>query len=211
MVVLMAVNLYTVRIVLNELGVTNFGIYNVVGSMVLLFNFLNDSLSSATQRFLAFELGKGSCNEICKVFSVSIFIHAIVALVVLIFSETIGLWFLHNKMSIPGDRMYAAEWVYHFSVCASIISILRVPYNALIIAHEQMVFYSYIGIIEALLKLVAVYLLVIVALDKLITYSTLVAVISVLIILISYIYCIKKYPLIRFRPTWDMLVLPVLL
>lgn len=198
MLVLMMVSLYTVRIVLEALGVTDFGIYSVVGSIVIMFNFLNDSLSSATQRFLAFEIGRDCYPDISKVFSAAIIIHAIIALVVLILAETLGLWFLHNKMNIPIERISAAGWVYHLSVCASIVAILQVPYNALIIAHEKMNFYAYLSILEALLKLAAVYILLIISFDKLTTYSAFVLVIAIFVILTYYVYCKKNFPAVRF-------------
>ena len=122
----MLVSLYTSRIVLNTLGVTDFGIYNVVGGVVAMFSFINGTLASGTERFIMFNLGKNNFKELQKTFSISLSIHVILAFLIFILAETIGLWFLNAKMNIPADRMHAAQWVYQFSVFASIISIIQV-------------------------------------------------------------------------------------
>ena len=171
MLIIMGVSLYTVRIVLEILGVQDYGIYNVVGSIVLMFGFLNSALTSSTQRFLTFELGKNNMKELSKAFSISMMIHIGLAVLVLILAESIGVWFLENKMNIPEDRTMAAFWVFQFSVLTIMISIIQVPYNAMVIAHEKMSFYAYISILEAILKLLVVYLLVISTYDKLIAYA----------------------------------------
>ena len=155
----MAVSLYTSRIVLNTLGVSDFGIYNIVGGVVILFAFLNQAMSNATQRFLNFEIGKKDFEQLKKVFSASITIHVSIAIIVLVLSETIGLWFVNTQLNLPAERMDAVNWVYQFTILTFIINIIRVPYNAIIIAHEQMSFYAYVSIIEVLLKLSVVFLL----------------------------------------------------
>ena len=174
MLLIMAVSLYTSRIVLKVLGVEDFGIYNIVAGIVVLFSFLNSAMSSATQRFLSFELGRGDINEVRRVFSMSMTAHISIALLILLFAETVGLWFLNTQINIPVDRVGAANWVYQFSILTFCIQIIRVPYNASIIAYERMTFYAYISIIEVVLKLLIVFLLVYFDFDKLKIYSVLI-------------------------------------
>lgn len=199
----MFVSLFTARVILNAVGVVDFGIYNVVGGIVVMFAFLNGTLGSGTQRFITFQLGKNDFNELKKVFSISLTIHVGIGLIILILAETVGLWFLNNKLNIPADRMYASQWVYQFSVFASIISIIQVPYNASIIAHENMSVYAYVSIIEVTLKLVLVYLLYISKYDKLITYSLLIFVVSIIVMSMYRIYCKRKYAECKFSFVWD--------
>ena len=203
MLITMIVSLYTSRVVLSALGVADFGLYNVVGGVVAMFGFLNGTLATGTQRFLTFQLGKNDFIELKKTFSTSIVIHGGLAILILILAETIGLWFLNNKMNIPNGRMYAAQWVYQFSIFASLISILQVPYNAALIAHERMNVYAYVSIVEVSLKLLVVYLLLILGFDKLIIYSILIFSINALVALIYRIYCTKQYTECRFSFVWD--------
>jgi len=199
----MGVSLFTSRVVLNTLGVVDFGIYNVVGGIVIMFSFLNGTLGSGTQRFITFQLGKNDFKELKKIFSISVTLHIFIAIIILILAETIGLWFLNYKLNIPADRMYAAQWVYQFSVFASVISIIQVPYNASIIAHENMSVYAYVSIVEVLLKLVLIYLLWVSNFDKLIIYSLLIFSVSLIIMSIYKIYCKKRYPECNYSFTWD--------
>jgi O-antigen/teichoic acid export membrane protein len=199
MLFMMVVSLYTSRVVLKTLGVVDFGINNVVGGVVVLFGFFNSSLSMGTQRFLTFYLGKGDNEALQDSFSVSLIMHAILSGLILIIAETIGLWFLQHKLNIPVERKSAAFWVYQFSVLASIVSILQVPYNASIIARERMNIYAYVSIVEVSLKLVIVYFLTITAHDKLACYAALVLLVHIIIISIYRMYCIKKYHECRFR------------
>lgn len=149
----MFVSLYTSRVVLNALGVSDFGVYNVVGGMVAIFSFLNGTMSAATQRFLSYAIGKGDNEQLMKIFNMTIFIHICIALVILILGETIAVWFLNYKMNIPPNRIDAANWVLHFSVISIAINVIQVPYNAMIIAQEKMKIYAYFSIAEATLKL----------------------------------------------------------
>lgn len=142
----MLVSLYTSRVVLNTLGVDDFGIYNVVGGVVTMFSFLNSAMSSGTQRFLSFELGKKDYEQLKRIFSMSINIHASIAIIIFILAETIGLWFLNTQLTIPDERMVAANWVYQFSILAFIVTIMSVPYNAAIISHERMSIFAYVSI-----------------------------------------------------------------
>lgn len=200
----MLVSLYTSRVVLRELGESDFGIYNVVGGLVVLFSFLQGAMATATQRFLNIELGKNDTAGFNKVFSMSIMTHIAIALIVLILGETIGLWFFETQMNIPADRHYAAQWVYQSSILTCIINILRIPYNASIISYEKMGFYAYMGIFEAVMKLLIVYILVLSPSDKLISYSVLLSLVALLVNLIYWLYCRFKLNECRFKPAWDV-------
>jgi len=194
MLFMMAVSLYTSRLVLNTLGVEDYGIYNVVGGIVAMFGFINGSMSSSTQRFITFALGKGEEKELSKVFSTSVVIHGIISLAIIILAETIGLWLFYNKMTIPVDRMDAALWVFQFAVGATVVMIMSVPYNAVIIAHEKMGAFAYISIFEVVSKLAIVYILVMFSYDKLKLYAILMFVIQVFTRSIYSIYCKKHFP-----------------
>ena len=173
MLFMMAVTLYTSRVILEILGVEDFGIYNVVGGIVAMFGFLNSAMSSSTQRFISYELGKNDFKQLNKVFNSSILIHVSIALIIFILAETIGLWFLYNKMTIPPNRIDAALWVYQGAIASTIVLIMSVPYNSTIIAHEKMSAFAYISILEVVLKLLIVFLLLIGNLDKLKLYAIL--------------------------------------
>lgn len=193
---MMLVGLYTSRVILKVLGVNDFGIYNVVGGIVVLFTFINAAMSSASQRFLSYERGKSDGN-ISLVYSACFHIHILIAIIILLLAETIGLWFLNAKMNIPDSRMYAANWVYQMSVISCLVGIVRVPDNSLIIAYEKMSLYAYIGIIETILKLAIVFLLPIFGFDKLIFYSILLVVVSIFISVIYSIQCHRSINEVR--------------
>ena len=148
----MGISLYTSRVILNTLGVEDFGIYNVVGGLVSMFGFLNSSMSAATQRYITFELGKGDEKSLIKIFSLSLQIHVLIAIVTVLLFESVGLWFLYYKMTIPPERMPAAFWVHQASALTFIFSIMSVPYYADIIAHDRMAAFAYISIVEAVVK-----------------------------------------------------------
>ena len=192
--VTMLVSLYTSRVVLQTLGVDDFGIYNVVGGVVVLFSFLNAAMSSATQRFLNFELGKKDLVQVGRVFSMSMTVHFCIAGIVLLLAETVGLWFLNAELNIPAERMIAANWVYQFSVASTLLGIMLVPYNATIIAYERMAFYAWASIINVFLRLGIVYLLVIGNFDKLILYAGLTFAVGVLMQIIHVGYCRRAFP-----------------
>lgn len=189
----MGVALYTSRVVLNTLGVIDFGVYSVVGCIVTMFSFLNGAMSSATQRYLSVEIGKQDCIQLKKVFSISLSIHLLLSVIILILAETIGLWFLNTQMNIPISRMNAANWVYQFSVLAFAVSVIQVPYNASIIAHEKMDVYAYVSIIEVLLRLLIVFALVWLGFDKLKLYAVLTFIVSIVVVLIYRAYCKSKF------------------
>lgn len=189
----MIVSLYTSRVVLQTLGVEDYGINNVVGGVITMFTFINSSMVSSTQRYLNFELAKGDIQRLKSVFSTSLQIHAIIALVIIILGETLGLWFMVNKLIIPESRLTAAMWVYQCSILACAVNILSAPYNADIIAHERMSAYAYISIFEVILRLVIVYLLVVSPIDKLIAYAIMSLILQVIIRFIYTRYCNKHF------------------
>ena len=193
MFLIMGVSLYTSRVVLATLGVVDYGLYNVVGGIVTMFSFLNGSLGAATSRYITFELGKKNYERLNKIFNVSLLTHIFIGIIIVLLAETIGLWFFYEKMIIPEERLNAAFWVYQISIFSTLISLIQVPYNATIIAHENMKVYAYVGIVEVILKLVVVFLLVISPFDKLIFYASLLFIINIGIILFYRIYCIKRY------------------
>lgn len=203
MLFMMAVSLYTSRVVLNTLGVEDYGIYNVVGGVVAMFGFINASMSSATQRFITFALGKGDRENLQKVFSTSLQIHLLISLIIVLLGETLGLWFMSEKMQIPENRMDAAFWVFQCSILSTVVMILSVPYNATIIAHEKMSAFAYISILEVILKLAVVYALWIGSFDKLILYAVLILVVQVLIRFCYSVYCNKHFEETTYRHIWD--------
>jgi len=203
MLLTMAVSLYTSRIVLNTLGVEDYGIYSVVGGFVTMFGFLNSAMASATQRFLSFEIGRRDIIQLRNVFSMSVNIHFIIAFVVLLLAETIGLWFVNTQLTIPPDRINAAQWVYQFSILSMIVSIVSVPYNAIIIAHERMNVFAWVSIAEVSLKLLIVFMLQWFGFDKLKLYAVLVFSVSLIIRLIYGVYCKYKFKESKFRFFWD--------
>lgn len=203
MLLTMAVTLYTSRIVLNMLGVEDFGIYNVVGGFVAMFGFLNGAMASATQRFLAFEIGRNDKIQLRNVFSMSVTIHFLIAFIILVFAESIGLWFVNTQLTIPVERMEAARWVYQFSILILIVNIVSVPYNAMIIAHERMNVFAWVSIAEVSLKLLIVFVLQWFGFDKLKFYAVLMFGVALLIRLIYGMYCNRKFKESRFRLYWD--------
>ena len=198
----MLVALYTSRVVLNTLGVEDYGIYGVVGGVVSMFSFLNASMSGATSRFLTFEMGKGDFQRLKETFSSALMIHIGIALLVLLLAETVGLWFLNHKLVIPEERMSAAQWVYQLSILSMVVGVTQVPYNASIIAHEKMDVYAYVEILNVTLKLLIVYLLTVGAFDKLIFYAVLVFVVSVIVAFTYRIYCLRKFEECHFHWLW---------
>lgn len=203
MFISMLVGLYTSRVVLATLGVEDYGIYGVVGGVVAMMGFLNASMSGATSRFLTFELGRGDKDRLAKTFSSALIVHIAIAIIVFILAETVGLWFLCNKLNIPEGRMEAAHRVYQFSILATMLSITQVPYNATIIAHEKMDVYAYMEILNVSLKLLIVYLLTIGDFDKLKLYAVLTFAVSLIIMMIYRIYCLRHFKESRFHWVWD--------
>lgn len=207
----MIVGLYTSRVVLNTLGVEDYGIYGVVGGVVAMLGFLNASMSGATSRFLTFELGRGNKKRLADTFSSAMIVHIGIALVVFVLAETVGLWFLVHKLVIPEERMTAAHWVYQCSILSAMLNVTQVPYNATIIAHEKMDVYAYVEILNVTLKLLIVYLLTIGNFDKLVLYALLVLTVSVLIMMVYRIYCIRHFSESHFHWSWNSAILRPLL
>ena len=207
MFVFMAIGFYTSRVILNTLGVEDYGVYNVVGGIVTMFTFINGALASATSRNITFELGTGNKEKLRAVFGTGLTIHGIVSLIIILAAETIGLWLFYHKMQIPVDRMDAAMWVYQLSVLSAVLSIMMVPYNAAIIAHEKMSAFAWITLLDAILKLVIVFLLVVIPYDKLIIYALLFFLVSVIDQLIYVIYCFKHFPESHSGFLWNNIIL----
>ena len=203
MLFMMAISLFTSRVVLNTLGVEDYGIYNVVGGIVAMFGFINGSMSSATQRYITFALGKGDKSRLQTVFSTTLQIHTLIAGIIVLLGETVGLWFLYNKMQIPAERMDAAFWVLQASIISTVIMIISVPYNADIVAHEKMSAFAYISILEVMLKLAIVYMLVMFSFDKLILYAFLLLAVQILIRFCYSVYCNKHFEETRYKRVWD--------
>lgn len=193
----MLVSLYTSRVVLQTLGVEDFGIYNIVGGVVVLFTFVNSAMTTGTQRHLSYELGRPAGGDITQVFSACMHIHCWLALIVLVLAETIGLWFLNTQMNFPADRMWVVNWVYQLSIWGCVANIVRVPYQASVIAYEHMSFYAYIGIAETVLKLVIVYMLLFFCIDKLLLYSILVLTVTIIMTLAFMVFCHHTFKQIR--------------
>jgi O-antigen/teichoic acid export membrane protein len=203
MIITMIISLYTSRVVLNTLGIIDFGIYNVVGGVVIMFGFLNSAMASSTQRFLTFELGKRNNRRLKEVFSMSVTLHVIISIVIILLSETIGVWFVNSKLTIPADRLGAANWVFQFSVFTSVLTILSVPYDAAIISHERMNVFAYISILEVTLKLAVVYLLQLFGYDKLVFYAILIFLVSFILRIIYGIYCIRNFKEAKYHFYWE--------
>ena len=206
MVLVTIVGLYTSRIVLEALGVDDYGIYGLVGGVVGMASFLNASMTSATSRFITFELGTGNVNKLKSTFSTALVIHFILALVVVLLAETVGLWFLNNKLVIPADRMFAANVLFQLSVFSVIVSFTQVPYAADIIAHEKMSIYAYFEIINVVLKLIIVYSLFTFPGDRLIFYAILILGVSILSALFYRWYCIHNFPEAQFSVKFDKIL-----
>lgn len=203
MMLLMVVALYTSRVYLEALGIIDTGIYQIVGGLVSAFVFLNSSLSGATSRFLTFELGRGNNEKLKKTFATALNIHICLALFIVFLLETVGLWFLENKMVIPEERMNAARIVYQFSVLSCLLGITQVPYSASIISHERMNIYAYVSILDAVLKLMASYLLFVIPYDRLIIYGLLILGDTFLIQIIYRFYCVRCFQECHFRWFYD--------
>lgn len=190
---ILLVNLYTSRIILEILGVEDYGIYNVVGGIVIMFSVISASLSNSITRYISYELGKKDFENLSLIFSTSINIQCLISLLIILLTETIGLWFMYTQMNIPDGRVNAAFWVLQWSVFTFTIQLISIPYNASIIAHEKMAAFAYIGILEVFLKLLSVYAILISPYDKLTSYSFFIAVSAILIRAIYGLYCKKHF------------------
>lgn len=197
--IIMIITLYTSRIVLHQLGASDFGIYNVIGGIVTIIGFLTGSLSQGIQRFLNFYLGRNEIQKLNQIYSAGVLLVIILAIIIILLGETIGLWFLNTQLNIPDDRIFAANWVFQFSLFSVLASLLQIPHMGVIMAHENMRAYAYISILEAISKCTIAYILSIISSDKLIFYAMLLMGSCFIISFIYYIYCHRRYKESRFR------------
>jgi O-antigen/teichoic acid export membrane protein len=188
---------------LNTLGIEDFGIYNIVGSIVVFLSFFKSALTNATYRYLTFELGTGNMSGLKRMFAMTINAHFLLSIFLLIVLEIGGVWFLNNHLNISPDRLPAANWVFQFSLLCFIVEIMKTPYNSLIIAHERMDFYAYVSIVEVIIKLLVVYLLVIADVDRLIFYSILLLGVAVITCLCYMAYCLYYFPESKYKFYWE--------
>lgn len=193
MIFLICVQLYTVPIILKTLGIEDYGIFNVVAGIVIMFSFIGSSLASGAQRFIAFEIGKKNQIQLRKVFNTSVTIYTFLGILLFILLEFIGYWFLNFKMNIPNTRLHAANWVFQLSIITFGINLISIPYNALVIAHERMNIFAYITILECILKLITAIILKYIPYDHLIIYSAFICCIALTIRIIYQLYCNKSF------------------
>lgn len=205
MLIGMLVSLYTSRLVLHTLGVEDYGINNVVGGVVSMFSLISNSLSSSVSRFLTFELGRGDLNALKRVFSTSLTIHVALAVIIVVLTESIGLWFLNTRMTIPAERLYAANWVFHASLFSFVIGLISVPFNASIVSHEKMSAFAYIGILDIFLRLFIVLFIAYSpwSFDRLIVFSLLSVGVSFCMQMIYWVYCKRHFVECRFKLNFD--------
>ena len=199
MMITMVISLYTSRVILQVLGVDDFGIYQAVGGIVGFLSFINSALSTGSSRFITFGLGEGNKGKLEKIFNTTLTSHILLALIIIGVAESLGYWFLHQKLNIPPERIDAAVWVFHLSILTVFFTLTQVPYNACIIAHENMKIFAYVSIVEAVLKLLIVYMLLIGRVDKLILYAILQCALQISIVVFYRIYCTKRYEETHFK------------
>lgn len=193
MFITMTIGLYTSRIVLQTLGISDYGIYNVVGGVITMLSFLNAGMVASSQRYISYELGRNDIQRLKTVFCTSVSIHLFIALIAFVLAESLGLWFINTQLNIDAERMTAANWVYQCSIFTFMVNVISVPYNSCIVAHEKMSAFAYISILEVTLKLAVVFLLWILPFDKLIVYVILILIVSVLIRFCYTIYCKRHF------------------
>lgn len=203
MIIMMVIGFFTSRVILKALGISDLGLMNVAGSVVAMFTFLNGTLASGTQRFITFGLGEGDIEKLKSTFSTALTMHLALAIIILILGETIGLWYVNNKLNIPEGRFEAAMWCYQLSILSTFIGIVLVPFNSAIIAHEKMSMYAYMSIYDAAARLLAAYLIMITPFDRLIFYSTLSFVIALIPTFIYNWYCRKHFEECSFHFGFD--------
>lgn len=203
MLILMFLGFYTSRVVLNSLGVVDYGVYNVVGGIVAVFSILTTAMSGTTQRYITIALGENNINKLKETFSVGLSIHLIISLILFICIEILGLYFLYNYAVIPKDRLTAAFWVFQISTITAILTIINVPFNGTIIAHEKMSAFAFFSIIDVVTKLLIYFILPYTSLDKLIVYACLLFISSIINFISMQIYCIKKFIEAKYKLSWN--------
>ena len=199
MMVTMIISLYTSRVVLQILGIDDYGIYQAVGGIVGFLSFLNSALSGGTSRFLTYELGTGNKERLRNTFSTTLTVHILLAFLIVILAETLGLWYFNTKLVIPESRIYAAAWVYHLSIITAVITIISVPYNAAIIAHEKMKVFAYTGIVDAASRLALVYFLTLGDIDKLVLYAILLFLLQLAFFVFYVAYCMRIFAEAKYK------------
>ena len=203
-ILVLLVSLFTIRVILDVLGVEDYGIYAVVGGAVTILSFLSNTMASATQRFFSFAIGEGDQEKLNKILSVNFIIYLAIAITSFIFLETVGLWFIKNELLVPPERLDAVIFIFHCSILTFIISIFAAPFMAIIIAHEDMQYYAYISIFEVVLKLGVVFLLMYINWDKLQLYGLLLLIVAILTVSMYIYVCLNKYKEVQFRKFyWD--------
>lgn len=203
MFLVMGVSLFTSRIVLEKLGVDNFGIYQTVGGVVGLMSFINSTLSTGTSRFITFELGRGNRERLARTFSTTLSVQFILVGIIVLLCETIGLWFVNHKLQIPQGSMYAAVAAYHISILTTAVSLIQVPFTSAIIAHERMNMFAYLSIFDVCAKLGIVYLLSVGHVNRLILYATLLLLVQTLVTSFYVIYCLRHFPETHYKILLD--------
>jgi len=192
-ILVLFVGLYVSRVLLQVLGVEDYGIYNVVGSVVIFFSFLNAAMTASSQRFLTFEIGRGDDEGVKRVFSVSLTSQIVLSIVLVGIMEVVGIWFLNNKLNIPAERLPAANWVFQLSIITFVINMIVVPYSAMIVAYEKLTFFAYVSIVDVLLKLGIVLLLSTIECDKLVLYAFLIMIVVLIMLVLNAVYCKKRF------------------
>ena len=203
MLLLMAIGLFTSRVNLQALGVDNYGINSVIAGFLSMFGIITGSMSNAISRFITVELGKGKLERLKQVFSTSISVQLFMGVLIVILIETFGIWFVSTKMQIPAGREVAAQWCLHCATITTFISLMSVPFNSAIVAHEKMSAFAYMTIVEALLKLAICYAIYISPFDKLVTFSVLGVFVSIITTSIYWIYCLRKFEETSFSFRFD--------
>ena len=193
MIITMIVGLYTSRIILQALGIEDFGIYNVIGGFVSMFALISGALQSSISRFITYELGRGDKKQLSVVFSTSTYVIIGICILVVIATETVGMWYINNIMVLPSNRLIAANWVFQFSVVSFVLTIINTTYQSSILSHEKMEIYAYISIFDAFAKLGICYLVILSSVDKLVCYSALLCLVSLIDQLVSVVYCKRKF------------------
>lgn len=204
MLFMMVIGLYTSRVILDKLGEVDFGIYNVVGGFVTMFAIISGAMTSATQRFLSFEIGKGREGNVKEIFGTMVYIHLFLALVILLVGEVVGVWFLNVHMNFPPTRYNAANWVFQLSLLVFILNVINVPYNGALIAYEKMSAFAYFSIFDAIFKLAICYIITLTPFDKLVVYAVLMALTQILLLLIYFVYCRVKFQECRFTGKFNV-------
>lgn len=203
MLLTLAIGLFTSREIMRILGVQDYGLYNLVGTLVVMFAFLQTALTNATSRYLTFDLGAGDPDKLQKTFSMSMNIELVLSAIVIVLSEAVGPWFIYHYLDIPADRVGAAMWVYQISLLNFVAGIIRTPFNSLVIAHEKMDYFALTSIIDAVGRLAIVYLLLITPIDKLIAYAIYLTLLTLALLIWMWLFCRKHFAECRYTRYWD--------